>query len=96
MKKPFAFIFGIIFILPVLFIGLVSASQICETYDDFSSSTLDMSKWEESNDAGFIDEHFVNSNEESYHIAQYSIRHSDTQLIPKKEFYFLRIHTFFQ
>ena len=36
-------------------------------YDDFSSGTLDTSRWEE---RGSLDEHYVNSEEGSYHTAQ--------------------------
>lgn len=63
-------------ILPLLMIGLVSAVQVCELYDDFSSNILDLNKWEEipGSDVNslFVDEYFINSDEGVYHTAQLS------------------------
>lgn len=57
-------------------------------YDDFSGETLDLNKWIETykNNLPFSDEHFVDVNEEVYHVAQYTTRDSSAQLIPTKDF----------
>jgi len=50
-------------------------------YDDFSGPTLNTDKWTDTTLSVFPDEHFVNTNEENFHIAQYSPTPSDDSLI---------------
>lgn len=76
----------IIFILPLLFIGIVSAVQICEVYDDFGSGILNLSKWNEYSNIGFTDEHFVNTSEKIYHIKQNIQGDKETNLEPNRQF----------
>ena len=73
--------------LAVFLISSVSAVQVCEVYDDFSSGVLDTSKWNEATTVGFTDEHFVNITAENYHVAQYSASHKDTKLLFNREFF---------
>lgn len=65
-------IFG--FVL-VCFLLVTSPSVLADSmiYDDFSGSTLNLSKWEETTDCNFPAEHFVDTAEQVYHIAQPSI-----------------------
>ena len=76
IKKPFLFIGIILGIFLISFVSAVSAVQICQIYDDFSSETLNTSKWEEgfsrSGGAGWIDEHYLNVENQKYHTAQLS------------------------
>lgn len=67
-----------------LMISSVSATQVCEVYDDFSSGSLNLSKWTESTFHGdpFTDEHFVNSSEGSYHVKQNVAGDAETNLQP--------------
>ena len=63
--------------------------KLCQTYDDFSGDTLDLSKWEEYTGFkvnSFTDEHFVNTSEEVYHIQQNSQGDRETNLKPKRQF----------
>ncbi|MEK6760431.1 MAG: hypothetical protein AABX93_00755 [Nanoarchaeota archaeon] len=63
-------IFGVIPLF-IFLVGTISAIQICDIYDDFSSGVLDESKW---NEIGNLDEHFIEnkSMDLRYHTAQLS------------------------
>lgn len=68
---------NILIILAIFLISSVSATQICQIYDDFSSSVLNTSKWEEgltarTNPAIDIDEHYLDITNQNYHTAQLS------------------------
>lgn len=39
-------------------------------YDDFSGTTLNSSKWNETTDSNFPDEYYLNTTEEAYHVSQ--------------------------
>lgn len=70
-------------------ISLVSATQICETYDDFSSGVLDTNKWEIRQDVEgqpLTDEYWVDSGLENFHIQQNTIGDRRTYLFPKHTF----------
>ena len=73
-KKIFAFEFLVFITLAIL--GNVNAITLCKTYDDFSSVSLNSSKWLEipGSDINslFVDEHYVNSTEGRYHTTQLS------------------------
>ena len=70
--------------LGIFLIGIVSAVQVCETYDDFSSENLDLNKWNEYSNIGFTDEHLVENN--IYHISQNTEGDRETNLEPKRQF----------
>ncbi|MEK6952767.1 MAG: hypothetical protein AABX29_07165 [Nanoarchaeota archaeon] len=79
---------AILIILAVFLISSVSAVQVCEVYDDFSSGVLNASKWSESTATTFFtDEHFVDTSNENYHVAQYSAVNRDTKLIFNRDFF---------
>ncbi len=56
----------------ITMISLTNAVQVCELYDDFSSETINTSKWEESlgrsDGSGLMDEHSIEN--QKYHTAQ--------------------------
>lgn len=60
----------------IILIGLVSAIQTCQVFDDFSSDILDTSKWEEgyarSGGGDWIDEHYLDTTNQNYHTSQLS------------------------
>ena len=56
----------LILIAFLILINSIYATQTCNTYDDFSSSVLNLNKWEEI--ATTLDEHFVENRH--YHTAQ--------------------------
>lgn len=58
-----------------------------ELYDDFSSGSLDTTKWVESTSLTFTDDHFVDPKEEVYHIAQYTPSDRDTILTLTRQFF---------
>ena len=64
-----------IFLLSVL-ITTISAAQVCEIYDDFSSQTLNTDKWEEligkSTAEDWLDEHYIDTTNQNYHTSQLS------------------------
>ncbi|MBI2628621.1 hypothetical protein HYW74_00885 [Candidatus Pacearchaeota archaeon] len=60
----------IISLLITLSIFSVSATQVCETYDNFSSESLNTNKWIEID--GGLDEFGVNESEGVYHTAQFN------------------------
>ena len=73
--------------LSVFFISFISASQVCQVYDDFTSGILDSERWSESTSITFTDEHFIDTTNENYHVAQYSAVNRDTKLIFNREFF---------
>jgi len=79
---------GISLFLGILLVGLVSAVQVCQTYDDFSSNVLDTSKFAEmpgsniNND--LTDEHLVQNN--VYHTSQLTEADKGTLLLLLKNF----------
>ena len=77
-------------ILPILLISLISAVQVCEVYDDFSSDTLDTSKWEIRKDyegQPFIADSGLDADLENFHTRQDSILGDHrTYLVPKYKF----------
>ena len=66
----------IFMVLTIFLMRLVSATQSCEVYDDFTSQTLNTDKWEEligrSGGGDWIDEHSVDATNQNYHTAQLS------------------------
>jgi len=70
----------------IFLVGTASAVQSCQTYDDFSSGTLDASKWTESIFHGdpFTDEHLIKNG--FYHVAQNVARDAETNLAPTRQF----------
>lgn len=81
-------------ILVIIFISFISASQICQIYDDFSSGNLDTDKWEIRRDVmGFslTNEYWVDNNLENFHIQQSIIEgqtpnQKHTYIFPKRKF----------
>lgn len=61
----------IVIVLVVGLLNVVNAEIVCETYDDFSSGSLEEEKWEEIGGSDvnslFVDEHLVE--DETYHTA---------------------------
>ena len=84
MKTKYIFVF-----LSILLITSVSATQICQTYDDFSSGALDTSKWEIRQDVEnrpFMDEYGLDSVLKNFHTQQNTIGDARTYLFPKHTF----------
>lgn len=80
---------GILIILAISLISFASAVQICQVYDDFSSGTLDTSKWEIRQDVEgqpFMDEYQVDSGLEDFHTQQNTIGDRRVYLVPKHTF----------
>ena len=87
MKKKLILIFSVIF----MFSSIVSAVQVCETYDDFSSGVLDASKWEIRQDTEgqpLMDEYGVLLEEGNYvfHTGQNTGGDKRVYLVPKYKF----------
>lgn len=80
----------VIFILSgFLLLSMVGATQVCQTYDDFSSETLNLSKWEVRQDIEgqpFTDEYWLDTNLSNYHIQQNIVGDRRTYLFPKTNF----------
>ena len=76
-------------LLAVLLISSVSAVQVCELYDDFSSGVLNTSKWEIRQDVEgqpLTDEYWVDNTLNNFHIQQNIIGDRRTYLFPKHTF----------
>lgn len=76
-------------LLLLFFSGTVQAEKrICEPYDDFSSGTLDKTKWIESTFHGdpFNNQHYINATDGIYHIIQTSAGDAETNLAPNITF----------
>jgi len=82
----------ILLVLSILFlINFISAVQVCETYDDFSSGILNNEKWEIRQDVEgqpFTDEYGITNESEDFvfHIQQNEIGDRRTYLFPKQTF----------
>ena len=79
---------NILIFLIIFFINFISAVQICEVYDDFSSGVLDNSKWEIRQDPQgqpFTDEYGIIEEDGNFifHIQQNEIGDRRTYLVPK-------------
>ncbi|MCD4760041.1 right-handed parallel beta-helix repeat-containing protein [archaeon] len=61
------------------------APQPINYYDDFSGETLDLTKWIESTNYGYFDEHFVQ--EGVYHTQQLTPKDADVILLVNRDFY---------
>ncbi len=76
--------------LMVVFIGITTAEQVCEAYDDFSSGSLDTNKWEIRQDVEgqpFMDEYGVlNESGFVFHTQQNIIEDRRVYLFPKRTF----------
>ena len=73
----------------LLLVSLVSAVQICEVYDDFSSGALNSEKWEVRQDVEgwpFTEEYWVDADLENYHTQQNTIGDRRVYLVPKHTF----------
>jgi len=67
-----------------LLIGPANTHAATIIYDDFSEPTLNLSKWNETTDSTFPDEHSVNTTEQTYHTAQIQPGDSALHLIMTK------------
>src|SRR3989344_7353772 len=80
-------LFGLMFIFSL---GIVSAVQVCETYDDFSSGVLNLSKWEVRQDIEgqpLMDRYGVeNEGGFVFHTEQNTSGDKRTYLVPKYKF----------
>ena len=77
-----------IFLLSI-FITTISATLSCETYDDFSSGSLDTSKWEVRQDVEgqpFMDEYLVDTILQNFHTQQNILGDRRIYLVPKYTF----------
>lgn len=75
--------------LIILFINLVSAAQSCQTYDNFSSSALNTSKWDIRQDPEgqlFMDEYWLDNVSQNYHTQQNTTADRRIYLVPKRNF----------
>ena len=89
MKNKIIFSFLLIGFF-IFSISMISATYSWRTYDDFSSGSLDITKWNEYNGFQvpiFTDEHFVNITEEVYHIQQFITMDTETNLEPTRQFF---------
>ena len=84
--KIFQFI--LISISLIFLTNFISATQTCQVYDNFSSGSIDTSKWTEStfNNRAFTDIHLVQNG--VYHVAQniIDLNGRETNLIPTRQF----------
>jgi len=83
----------ILFVVAVFLIGFVSSTNTnsiatCRMYDNFNSGELDLNKWFERtwHDRPFTDEHYVDSTEGRYHVAQHNRWDAETNLGFTREF----------
>jgi hypothetical protein len=79
----------LLLILSVFLISFISATQVCGVYDDFSSETLDTSKWEIRQDVEgqpFMEEYGVDSDLENFHTKQNTLADRRVYLFPKRTF----------
>jgi len=80
---------AILIILAFFLICFVSATQVCQVYDDFSSGNLDTNRWEIRQDVEgqpFTDEYWVDSILKNFHTQQNNIGDRRVYLVPKHTF----------
>lgn len=80
---------AILIFLSIFLISSVSAVQVCQVYDNFSSGTLDTSKWEIRQDVEgqpFIEEYWVDTNLGNFHTQENTIGDKRVYLVPKHSF----------
>lgn len=77
-------------LIGVLFLVVFpSISAGCNIYDDFSADTLDMNKWgirQDTEGQPLMDEYWVDSDLENFHMQQNSIADRRTYLVPTHQF----------
>ena len=76
-------------ILVIFLVSSVSAMQVCQTYDNFSSGVLDTDKWEIRQDVEgqpFTGEYWIDSDLNNFHTQQNIIGDRRTYLFPKRNF----------
>lgn len=68
---------------------VAGAVQVCQVYDDFSSSTLNTNKWEIRQDIEgqpFMEEYELDTNLKNFHTQQNTMGDRRTYLFPKRAF----------
>ena len=76
-------------LLSVFLIGFISASQVCQVYDDFSFGSLDISRWDIRQDVEgqpLMEEYWIDPNLENFHTQQNAIGDRRVYLVPKHNF----------
>lgn len=80
---------GILIILSIFLINFISAAQVCQIYDNFSSGSLNVSKWQISQDVEgqpFTDLYQVNITLNNFQMQQTTTGDKRTYLVPKHTF----------
>ncbi len=73
----------------IFLVNLVNATPICETYDDFSSGSLNTDKWEIRQDVeghSLTNEYGIDTNLQNFHIQQNIAGDGATFLFPRRQF----------